>query len=89
MQRGILALTREELLEVFKYFDVESYKGHPLEVKLSAANKSSDVEITIELSEDEVEAILDSVAIPTPQDNEHTTSLRTKSQDLVTKFRNT
>lgn len=87
MQRGILELTREELFEVFKYFDLEGQKGKPLETKLSVANSSEEPSVTIELSEDEVELILDSVAIPTGEDNDHTASLRTKAQGLLSQFR--
>lgn len=89
MQRGILELTPTEVSEVFKYFDITKYEGFPLEVKLTAAKESSDEIITIELSENEVEAILDSVALPTDNDTDATKSLRMKAQSLLYQFRGT
>lgn len=87
MQRGILQVTQSEVTEIFKYFDLTPYKDYPLEIKLVAAKASQDELISIELSENEVEAILDSVAIPEESHSEATVSLRNKSRELITKFR--
>lgn len=86
MQRGVITLNVEEVNEIFTYFDVSKYEGYPLEAKLTSAKGSTNPDIMIELSQEELELILDSVIIPDSEDSESKKSLRKKIHDLLTSF---
>lgn len=87
MQRGILYLTQEEVADIVHKLPMDRYAQTPLVNKLMAAVQTQGV-IDIEVSEDELEIILDEMGIPDPAtDTESLKSMRTKVNDLLTKFR--
>jgi len=87
MQRGVLQITAKEISEIYKTLDLTDHEGSALKVKLQAAADSMSEIIDIELSEDEVEAILDAIIIPSQSDNENTLSLKKKLQEKMKEFR--
>lgn len=88
MKRGILEINAVELLELTNHFDVRRHLGTTVANKVVAAMESAKEEgIRLELSEEELEILMDSVAIPTPEDSPDTQSLRKKMTDLMMKFR--
>lgn len=63
MNRGVLVLSRDELLELLKVYDISVNPEIPLSVKLSASLKSiSDVN-NISVSAEELEILLDEIGI--------------------------
>jgi hypothetical protein len=87
MQRGVIQITKNELQEIYVHTNLELYEGKPLKAKLIAAGNSTTEPINIEVSEDEVEAILDNIIIPSEKDNEFTLTLKKKLQDKMGEFR--
>jgi len=87
MQRGVIQITKKEVQEIYRTFDLTQHEGLALKSKLIAAGNSTAELINIELSEDEVEAILDNIIIPSKTDNENTISLRKKLQNKMAEFR--
>jgi hypothetical protein len=88
MQRGVLSLTNQELEEIFKKIDVEKYAGSLLHSKLSAAKSAGLTEVKLELSEDELETLLDDLDIPNPDtDSQELMSLRNKISLMLSGFR--
>lgn len=86
MQRGILLISREELIVLYDNLDIEIYSGSALYEKLNSALQGSDEEIRILLSEDEIEKILDEVGPPI-HDNDILNSSITKIFQLLSSFR--
>lgn len=63
MNRGVLVLSRDELLELLKVHDISVNPEIPLSVKLNASLKSiSDVN-NISVSAEELEILLDEIGI--------------------------
>lgn len=63
MNRGILVLSRDELLELLEVYDISVNPEIPLSVKLNASLKSiSDVN-NISVSAEELEILLDEIGI--------------------------
>lgn len=63
MNRGVLVLSRDELLELLKVYDISVNPEIPLSVKLNASLKSiSDVN-NISVSAEELEILLDEIGI--------------------------
>ena len=89
MQRGVITFTKHEVVEIINRVDLKRYNKSPIENKLRAAfGKSASVEVPVEVSEDELEFILDELVIPDPvKDNEHTKSLRKKINYMLKEFR--
>lgn len=89
MKRGILELTLYEFAELVERINPEHYVGTPLGNKIFAAGQvEDDVEtIRIQVSEDELEALLDDGGVPGPDDSDDAKSMRKKINDTLTKFR--
>lgn len=64
MQRGTIILTKEELNQLIPVLDTASIKNTQLNVKLNSAKERNEENISILLSEDEIERILDQVGPP-------------------------
>lgn len=63
MNRGVLVLSRDELLELLEVYDISVNPEIPLSVKLNASLKSiSDVN-NISVSAEELEILLDEIGI--------------------------
>lgn len=81
-------MSKDEINEVFKRVEMETFNSETLKNKMTAAFESDSDQISIELSEDELEFILDEIIIPAPQfDTEHTDTLRSKIQSMLNGFR--
>lgn len=93
MQRGILLLTKEEVADIIQKLPMEKYADSPLSNKLiSAVNYDvpPQQEIDIELSEEELEIIMDEMGVPNSEiDTEFTRSAMKKIHSLLMKFRET
>lgn len=63
MNRGILTLTRSELLELLKEFDITRDPGTPLSIKLKASFESMAEINNISVSAEELEYILDDIGL--------------------------
>lgn len=88
MQRGVLLLTKGELEEIFKKVDVTRYTGSLLHSKLSTAKSANQAEVNLELSEDELETLLDDLDIPNPDtDSQDLMSTRNKISLMLSGFR--
>ena len=61
MRRGILTLTREELLELLKYYDINQKPDSQLSIKLKSANDNIKDINQIFVSSEELEDILDEI----------------------------
>lgn len=88
MKRGIIELSYAEIDEIIKLVPPHVYEGTPLEVKLTAAMSSEiDNPIRLEVSSEELEVILDEIALPDPiNDSEDLVSLRAKVQTKLIEF---
>ena len=64
MQRGTITLTKEELDQLIPVLDTASIKNTQLNVTLNSAKERNEENISILLSEDEIERILDQVGPP-------------------------
>jgi hypothetical protein len=92
MQRGILSLTKSEIVDVANILPLEKYLQTPLYNKIITAVQidESVSSIDIEISEEELEIILDEMGIPNIEtDTEAIKSARTKINQLLVKFRET
>lgn len=87
MKRGIIELTKEEVLNIVDQLPLDVYAGKPLANKLHASISSGIDVQTLEVSEDELELILDEIAIPSPDESAHLKSARKKMQNLLRDFR--
>lgn len=63
MNRGILTLTRSELLELLKEFDITRDPDTPLSIKLKASFESMAEINNISVSAEELEYILDDIGL--------------------------
>ncbi len=86
MQRGVLILNRNEFNSLLTVLDINIFSGTQLFEKLNSALQSTDDEIKIFLSEDEIEKILDEVGQPI-SDNQVLNSTLQKISDLMISFR--
>ncbi len=64
MQRGVLAITKQELSELLNILNIEIFNGTQLYEKFKSASHSNENEIKILLSEDEIERVIDEVGPP-------------------------
>lgn len=86
MQRGVLTLNRNEFNSLLTILDINIFSNTQLFEKLNSASKSTDEQVAIFLSEDEIEKILDQVGPPI-YDNEILNSTLGKIADLMSSFR--
>lgn len=63
MNRGVLVLSRDELLELLKVHDISVNPEIPLSVKLNASLKSISEVNNISVSAEELEILLDEIGI--------------------------
>jgi hypothetical protein len=88
MKRGVLEITREEFNALIKRFDVRKFVGTTVANKVVAAMSGDPlVNVRLELSEEELEVLMDEVALPDSSDSAETISLRQKLTDMITRFR--
>jgi hypothetical protein len=87
MKRGVLEITRSEFEALVKRFDVRKFVGTTVANKVVAAVGSTEEPVRLELSEEELEVLMDEAAMPLPEDTPETVSMRKKMTDLMTKFR--
>ena len=88
MQRGVINVTKNEIIELVKHMNLQNYADVPLGAKFEAILNSQNDEVRLEISEDEAEILLDPIAIPTQSDSELIRSLRLKLQTMLQSFRN-
>ena len=69
MQRGVISLDKLEIQSFISKVDIQKYAGSPLFEKLNAAMQSIENPLNVEVSADEVEIILDEIAIPDVNDS--------------------
>lgn len=89
MQRGILSLNHTEVDLIIESMPMDRYAQSPLVNKLLAAAQNTDLaEVNLEISEDELEVILDEIGIsPTGNSDLTLKTLRKKISDLMGRFR--
>lgn len=61
MKRGILILSKEELLELIKYYDINNDPNNLLSQKLVVATQNIQENNRISVSSEELESILDEI----------------------------
>lgn len=86
MQRGVLTLNRNEFNSLLTILDINIFSDRQLFEKLNSASKSTDEQVSIFLSEDEIEKILDEVGPPI-SDNQILNSALEKITDIMVGFR--
>lgn len=86
MQRGVLVLQKEELEALLTVIDINKFNGLPIYNKLSNAKESMESEVSILISEDEIERILDEVG-PANTDDQKLNSGIIKMSELIQSFR--
>ena len=86
MQRGTIILTKEELNQSIPVLDTASIKNTQLNVTLNSAKERNEENISILLSEDEIERILDQVGPPVYQ-NQIINNAIQKIQNLLLSLR--
>ena len=85
MRRGILTLTREELLELLKYYDINQKPDSQLSIKLKSANDNIKDINQIFVSAEEVEDILDEID-PVNDDRPLLKETMSKISEVITQF---
>ncbi len=63
MNRGVLVLSRDELLELLKVYDISVNPKIPLSVKLKASLESMNDVNNLSVSAEELEVLLDEIGI--------------------------
>lgn len=86
MQRGVLTLNRNELNSLLVILDINIFSNTQLFEKLNSALQSTDEEVKIFVSEDEIEKILDEVGPPI-NDNQSVNSAIQKISNLLVTLR--
>ena len=86
MQRGTITLTKEELDQLISVLNTASIKNTQLDVKLNSTKERNEENISILLSEDEIERILDQVGPPVYQ-NQIINNAIQKIQNLLLSLR--
>lgn len=87
MKRGIIEVSHAEVDEILKRVPPSAYEGTPLESKLTAVMSSDTDPVNMEVSAEELEVILDEIAIPDPEnDTEDLVSIRKKIQVKLLEF---
>ena len=86
MQRGTITLTKEELDQLIPVLNTASIKNTQLDVKLNSTKERNEENISILLSEDEIERILDQVGPPVYQ-NQIINNAIQKIQNLLLSLR--
>ena len=86
MQRGVLTLNRDEFNSLLTILDINIFSGTQLFEKLNSASQSTQEDIQILLSEDEIEKIIDEVGPPIYDNLEINNTLQKISQ-LMSSFR--
>ncbi len=86
MQRGMLIISREELEQLLTVLDISIFTGTQLFEKLNSASGSTESEVRILLSEDELESIIDEIGMPF-SDNQILNSALEKINTLMISFR--
>ncbi len=85
MQRGELTLDKLEANHLFRLYSVPQNQNTPLFNKLHNASKYAEEQVTVELSEQEVETLLDALAAP--GENEVADSARAKLRSFYSILR--
>lgn len=87
MKRGIIEVSHAEVDELLKRVPPSVYEGSPLESKLNAVMISDIDPVTLEISAEELEVVLDEIAMPDPEnDSEDIVSIRKKIQQKLLEF---
>lgn len=84
MQRGILVLNKEELTQLLTVLDISKFDGSPLFNKLTIASNTTDNEVKISISEDEIERILDEVGPPIYENDIANSAIKKINELLLT-----
>ncbi len=91
MKRGVLEITIGEFAALVDRFDVRKYVGTTISTKIVAAMEITHVQpelpVRLEISEEELEMMMDELAFPSEHDSMDTVSLRKKMTDMMAKFR--
>ncbi len=85
MKRGILTLTKEELLELLKYYDINQKPDSQLSIKLKSANDNIKDINQIFVSSEELEDILDEIG-PVNDDRPLLKETMSKISEVITQF---
>jgi hypothetical protein len=86
MRRGVIHLTKNELREAFRL--TEASRNHTLLLqKLTNAKNKPEDEAPLQVTEEDLEMLLDCVGIPTVEEPEERKSLRMKIHVFLRKLR--
>lgn len=86
MKRGVIILTSEELKSALGTFQRDNYESQ-LFLKMSSAFDQNQAENKVEVSEEELEFLMDNIGAPTPEEPRPLKSLRVRLQQFLYKLR--
>jgi hypothetical protein len=86
MQRGIIQLNNTRMQLLLQILKQNQSVDQLLMNKLSS-NHHDQPQVTLELSEDEAETLIDSLEMPRPSDDQQLVTLRRSLQEFLTKLR--
>jgi hypothetical protein len=85
MQRGSITITRQEAKEALKF--VGDKKEYPIYAKLESAGNDANELVSVMLSEDELEDLLDEIGLPEEGEPEERNTLRRKLREFLVSLR--
>lgn len=86
MLRGIMTLSQQEIVEAIAIIK-EQYSDTPLYHKLTSSTQSSEAEVGVQVSNEELEILLDNIGVPSDSESDARKSLRLRVQDFLAKLR--
>jgi len=91
MKRGVLTITRPEFDVLFSSVNWQKLEGSTVHNKAHSVGPAQEgvlANVSLDLSENELEILLDEVGLPDPEkDTEELKSLRMKISQMLIKFR--
>ena len=86
MLRGVMTLSKEEIVEAIAVIKAQ-YSDAPLYHKLDSSTQASESEVGVQVSNEELEILLDNIGVPSENESEAMRSLRVKVQEFLAKLR--
>ena len=88
MKRGVIEFTKAEVLALYNRIDFGKFSKSPLKEKFTAGVNSESPNVQIEVSEEELEFVMDEIIIPDPTlDTPELLNAKEKIRAQIEKFR--
>lgn len=87
MKRGVITFTNKELYEISQSLSFQNCADDVILGRFKPESDDESKEVTIEVSENDAETVLDFLPIPATNTSIALTSSRTKLQNFITKCR--